>query len=243
MSKANELLDSLNAEDYDYPVDDVAEEHIVISADRTITVPQALRRIAVQYDHNVETVTFDCPRYWDEHDMSKMAVYINYRTSRGTLGSYIAKNVTVDQVDPSVMHFEWTISKNVTLAVGKIAFLVCVKGAEEDAPHWNSDLCEDMYVSEGLESTVVDSEDDIDPDILTQILLLNTITLERASVYVGSGEMPEWANVKIDPNGDDIFDWEGPTTNISIVSKVVDGVLRVSAGENTELPVWDGGAY
>ena len=56
----------------------MSEEHIIIGRDRYITVPEGLKRIAVQYDHNVETVTFDCPRYWDEHDLSTMNIYINY---------------------------------------------------------------------------------------------------------------------------------------------------------------------
>ena len=41
----------------------LAEPHIVIDDDRYIAVPKKLRRLAVQHDHNVETVTFDCPRY------------------------------------------------------------------------------------------------------------------------------------------------------------------------------------
>ena len=64
------------------------EEHIKIGLDRHITVPESLKRIAVQYDHNVETVTFDCPRYWDGHDMSKMTVYINYRPLKLLVSKY-----------------------------------------------------------------------------------------------------------------------------------------------------------
>ena len=48
------------------------EPHIVIGYDRVVTVPDQLKRLAVQYDHDIETVTFDCPRYWGKHDMSQM---------------------------------------------------------------------------------------------------------------------------------------------------------------------------
>ena len=48
----------------------ISEPHIVIDSHRAITVPEQLKRIAVQFDHNFETVTFDCPRYWDGHDLS-----------------------------------------------------------------------------------------------------------------------------------------------------------------------------
>ena len=52
------------------------------------------------------------------------------------------------------MHFTWTIDKNVTLVTGKIVFLVCVKNIDKDGKeinHWNSELCKDCYISEGLE--------------------------------------------------------------------------------------------
>lgn len=52
MSEINDLLNSLS----DKP-------HIIINRDRTIIVPDALKKFAVQYDHNVGPVTFDCLRY------------------------------------------------------------------------------------------------------------------------------------------------------------------------------------
>lgn len=133
-------------------VDD--EPHIVIDSNRTIYVPEELRKIAVQYDHNVETVTFDCPRYWDGIDMSEMRVYINYRRSDGAVGMSVPKNVTVDEYDDSIMHFEWTITRGATLTSGTLSFSVCVKkptldGNEEN--HWNSEINTQMTVSPGLE--------------------------------------------------------------------------------------------
>lgn len=44
------------------------KEHIIINNDRTVTVPDSIKKIGVQYDHNVNTLTFDCPRYSDEVD-------------------------------------------------------------------------------------------------------------------------------------------------------------------------------
>ena len=88
MGQADELLNSLSANNgiYARTVDPSTEEHIVVGDDRVITVPDSLKRIAVQYDHNVETVTFDCPRYWDGLDMSQMAIYINYHLPNKELG-------------------------------------------------------------------------------------------------------------------------------------------------------------
>ena len=123
MSQAEALLNNLASEETTvYTRNSETEGHIVIGNDRFITVPDSLKRIAVQYDHNIETVTFDCPRYWDNHDMSQMKVYINYILPNNKVGSYLAQNVTPLG---NTMTFTWTISDNVTQVKGDISFLVC----------------------------------------------------------------------------------------------------------------------
>lgn len=147
-----------------------AEGHIVIGKDRQITVPNSLKRIAVQYDHNVETVTFDCPRYWDGCDMSEMSIYINYRGPKGSSGMYKATNVEVDKYYINTMHFDWSITKNVSMIPGKIAFQVCIKRVDDEgneAIHWNSEICKDCYISEGLDCNGEEIAE-IYPDILEQ---------------------------------------------------------------------------
>ena len=171
MSQAEELLESVSKDVSVALVDPTTEPHIVIGDDRYITVPAELQRIAVQYDNDIETVTFDCPRYWDGHDMSKMAVYINYKTPGNTKESYPARNVRVDDTDDNIMHFDWTVSINATRYKGNLAFLVCIKSVDEDGNevnHWNSELNRDMYISEGLECT--ESFQQSYPDLYTELL-------------------------------------------------------------------------
>lgn len=145
------------------------EGHIVVGGDRFMTVPSNLKRLGVQYDHNMETVVFDCPRYWDNRDMSQMAVYINYALSNGYMDRYPADNISADG---DIMHFEWTISRNATQVAGAVSFLICVmktdaEGNEER--HWNSELCEECYISAGMETE--ESPVDTYPDLVTQLLL------------------------------------------------------------------------
>lgn len=171
MSKVEDLLNSLSsAEIATYTANESTEPHIVIDNDRIINVPDELKRLAVQFDHDVETVTFDCPRYWDEHDMSEMHVYINYLRPDGKSAMYKAQNILVDDADSSIMHFDWTISKNVSEVTGQLVFLVCIKKADADGNekvHWNSELCKTCRVSEGLE---IDGEElkELYPDIIEQ---------------------------------------------------------------------------
>lgn len=178
MATAEELLNSLSMSNSEN------EGHIVIGLDRKITVPASLKRIAVQYDHNVETVTFDCPRYWDGIDMSKMAIYVNYMRSDNYTDSYPVDNITVDEADPNIMHFDWTISLNVTEVHGPIVFLVCIKATDKDEDgneinHWNSELCKDMYVSEGMEN---EEQEELNYSDLVSQLLIRMSTVEQINI-------------------------------------------------------------
>lgn len=171
MSKAEELLNTLAiTETTNARLSTTDEPHLVIGPDRVVSVPNELKRLAVQFDHNVETVTFDCPRYWDEHDMSQMHIYINYLRPDKESAMFKAQNIVVDETDPSVMHFDWTISRNASEVPGQLVFLVCIKKADEEGnekTHWNSELCKTCYISEGLE---IDGEElkQLYPDIIEQ---------------------------------------------------------------------------
>ena len=176
MATAQELFSLTNS----------TEEHIVVGADRYITVPEPLKRIAVQFDHDVETVTFDCPRYWDDIDMSTMTVYINYKLPNGDLDAYPAKNI---KADGDIMHFDWTISNKVTQYKGNLTFLVCVKKTGTDGVevnHWNSELCTDMYISEGMEC---EEQTQLEySDLITQLLERMTVVEQ---INVQADEMRE----------------------------------------------------
>lgn len=188
---AEELLNSLTEEEITaYTANPEEEPHIIVDENRKITVPDELKRIAVQYDHNIETVTFDCIRYWDGHDMSTMHVYINYMLNNKALGSYLAETVTVDEENPDIIHFTWTISRNVTQAVGPITFLVCIKrtdGEGNEINHWNSELNKEMFVNQGLECGEPIVEDY--PDVIGKILL-NINDLNNQNKY------PAWERYK-----------------------------------------------
>lgn len=170
MSQAKDLLNALSADET--TTDNVIPEaRIVIGDDRVIRVPNSLKRIAVQYDHNIETVTFECPRYWDGYDMSTMAIYINYMRSDGYPDSYPVAGVSVDESDR--MYFDWTISRNVSEVAGTLSILVCVKNVDDEGielNHWNSELNSELYVSKGMESDVHKAENTY-PDIIAQILM------------------------------------------------------------------------
>ena len=146
-------------------------EHIVVGSDRYITVPESLQKIGVQFDHNAETVTFDCPRYWDEHDLSKMKIYINYMRPNDSFGAYLCNDAEIDSMDDTIMHFNWVISGHVTEFAGPLSFLVCICDVDQNGDsttHWNSELNTQMYISSGMKCR--DAILGRYPDIITQLL-------------------------------------------------------------------------
>lgn len=169
---------------------DATEPHIVIAADRSVIVPDELKNIAVQFDHNVETVTFDCPRYWDEHDLSTMHIYVNYRCADGKCESYVCNNPVVDENDETIIHFDWTVSRGVTCAVGTISFLVCAKTVGSDGNlqlQWSSSMNQEMVVSEGLDPDPVDIDEETS-DLIEYLLTQMTTAVNTAGVHAAAAQ-------------------------------------------------------
>ena len=182
MSQAAVLLNSLDNTEVMAASDVVEEDYIVVDENRNVHVPESMRRLGVQHDHNIETVTIKCPRYWDGYDMSQMKIYVNYLCSNGTKGQYLTTNLVVNY---DTMLFDWVISNNVTQVKGALSFLVCIGKTDADGVeerHWNSELNQDCYISEGLECDEIALVNY--PDIITQLLIrmeeVNTIATPEA---------------------------------------------------------------
>lgn len=203
MSLADELLDSLTENQTDAStIEDSNEPHIVIDPNKDIIVPDELKEIAVQREHNVKTVTFDCPRYWDGRDLMKTTIYINYERNDGVKGRYPATNVRVDSDDPTMIHFDWTVSRHVTESFGDITILVCGIRVDSDGieeKHWNSHRHEEMTVAEGLECG--DEIADMYPDEITVILAKMQSLENHTHTAKDIGAIPEGG----DPGSDVVF--------------------------------------
>lgn len=174
MSQAEALLNSLVPDEtVSYSVDPASEPHIVINRDKTVTIPEELKRILVQYEHNIETVTFDCPRYWDGHDLSDMAMRIVFERSDGHKEPHPVENLRVDETNPDMIHFEWTISKNTTLKSGNVRITICAKIANADGTperEWHTIPNRDLFVNEGMDCSG-DEIAELYPDVIDSILV------------------------------------------------------------------------
>lgn len=168
-------------------IDTSTEPHITIDSNRNITVPPQLRQIAVQYDHNIETVMFDCPRFWDDHDLSEMRIFINYMRADKEVGQFeCTETVEVDPDDRNIMHFSWTVTNHVTEVNGTISFLVCIKATDAEGVlrnRWSSLLNQHMSVKEGLD--VIKEYIDMHPDVI------NSITQRLTALETSNNKMSE----------------------------------------------------
>lgn len=198
MSEMEELLATVS-NTTDIPGTGTLQEHITIYNDRVIVVPESCKKIAVQYDHNVETVTFDCVKTWDDVELDTLRVHVAYMRSDGAIGKteainirpYVGENGTA--VD--LFTFDWVVPKHATMVNGPLAIMVCLSDLDSEGNelhHWNSEVNkEDMYIAEGLEcseSILIAYPDDIEK-ILLRMTELESIglshTIETAEIDGG----------------------------------------------------------
>ena len=151
MSLAENLLNSLPTENaIEGYSDNEEEEYIVIDNTRKITVPTKLKTIAVTGDKDVETVTFRCVRYWDEHDLSAFDIYINYILPNGESGTYIPQTKGVYDY---YFEFQWIIGWEITRYKGGLSFLITAVENSNDGTlsyQWSSLMNNDCTIAQGI---------------------------------------------------------------------------------------------
>lgn len=198
MSLAEQMLDTMSvSEDSESSLVD-EEPHIVIDESRIAIVPAELKTIAVTGDKDIETVTFDCVRYWDGNDLSTFAIYLNYVLPDMRTGTYIPKEVVTSEGDP-FYHFDWKIKNNITQKSGKISFAItAIKTRKEQNgaifvdKQWSSIPNSDCSIALGLNISNVPSEEESE-DILSQMsailedLQSNLTELVYSNVVQSSG--------------------------------------------------------
>ena len=210
-------------------------EHITINSDRSVTVPVELRKIGVQYDHNVNTIEFVGPRYSSNVDLSTMTIYINYILSDKTPGKYKAENVIIDDQDDSLIRFNWTITRNVTKVSGILSCLVCAKKTDEEGNeinHWNTDIFRLLSVSEGMENDLVIQEQY--PDIITS--LIQNVNEHDAKLLEFSGLDTRVTDIENNVNEHDakLLEFSGLDTRVTDIENNVNELKDDLNGDTTE---------
>lgn len=138
-------------------VTDSDKRFVIDPLTRTIT-NQSGKLVLIQYDHNSEQFTFECPRFVDGHDMTlcnKVEVhYINTGTGKDrSIGIFEADIPVVSEDNPNAVTFTWLVSNNATQYVGKLNFVIrfsCVgdEGVVEYA--WNTGIYSGIAIAPSI---------------------------------------------------------------------------------------------
>jgi hypothetical protein len=185
MSLAENLLNSLDETAYKnsrIAGIEPEEAHIVVGQDRVIIVPNNLKTIAVKGDKDIETVTFDCVRFWDENDLSTFAIYINYILPNGDEGTYIPQISTKAE---DIFTFDWQIGSEITYAQGKLTFWIVAKLTDDNAnlvKQWSSFQNSECSIAQGGDKIYVPEKQE-DKDVISQAISVSTNAANEAKKY------------------------------------------------------------
>lgn len=132
-------------------VDDI----LVIDWDsRKIIIPSSVTNIGVSSDDKTKRLKFKMPRYYDDLDLSKFEIRVNYMNALMGGDMYKVKDITVSEEE---IYFNWRIGRFAMVYKGDVRFNVCLKkisGSGENAvveEELNTEVTK-LPVLEGLET-------------------------------------------------------------------------------------------
>lgn len=145
------------------------DAHFIIDPiSRAIENASSEKTAVMQYDHNSERYTFECPRTIEGHDLSLCnRVEVHYlNVSSGTKkkqnsGFYEVNDLQVSTDDDKTVVCSWLISRGATQLAGSLNFLVRFCCVENDTIvySWNSDVYTGVSVKEGIDASGVFEEE------------------------------------------------------------------------------------
>lgn len=191
----------------------------VDSRTRAITDQSTTPTTLMQYDHNSVQITFDIPRYIDDHDMStcnKVEVhYVNIGTSsQRKAGLYEIEDLKINPNDKSMVTCTWLISQNATSLVGTLSFLLRFKCTRNEADQpdyvWNTAVYSAISVGTGMNNS---------KDIATQYA---DVLQEWYYQLMGAGDS---SMAQIEKKKDEII---ASITGKEVVNTVVDAATKAT---------------
>lgn len=192
MATAEELLAQMeeNPELYADSTGPVNDVIIINAEERTIELPESERKFGTESDRKSERKHFKCPKIvGDNLDLSTFSLFINFKNANNEVDIYPIDDA---EVDGDYITFSWLLSKKVTAYKTDasknqlLSFIFCAKSGEGPENEWNTTLCSDGIVLEGLEpgESIVEDNPDIIQYILERLDSAGVITPEQISQAV-----------------------------------------------------------
>lgn len=176
------------------------EPVIEIDADlRKITVPDELKNIGVAGDHLAETIYFQCPRFFDDIDLTTHKCIIRFINSGNEYGEADAVDI---EPGTDYIKFGWSIDNRVTRYSGAVNFTVQFETVSDGIKYQWQTTPATLNVLAGLniEQAITDKDDSVLRALTKRIEDLEKQMSELVNVNTDITQLSE----KIDKNTEDI---------------------------------------
>ena len=192
--------------------------------------------VLIQNDHNSEVFTFECDKVVEGHSMEQCNVvevhYLNIASNKERKNSGLY-TVTDLAVDGDKVTCSWLISRNATMLVGSLNFLLVFKCVEDSVVTyaWHTSIYNGIFISDGINADESFESDYVDVIERWKAKVIQQITADvNAGVDVKIQSEINVVNARIDniialPNGSTTGDAELMDIRVG-----ADGVTYDSAG-------------
>lgn len=174
------------------------EPVIEIDADlRKITVPDELKNIGVAGDHLAETIYFQCPRFFDDIDLTTHTCIIRFINAGN---EYDEANAVDIEEGTDYIKFGWTIDNRVTRYSGTVNFTVQFETVSDGVKYQWQTTPATLNVLAGLniEETITDKDDSLFRTLTNRIEDLERQVNELVDVNTTIAQMIEKINKNIE---------------------------------------------
>ena len=145
---------------HNHPIYDDDKRFSIDPVTRIVTIPDGIKPVLVQHDHNSEHITFECGRFVEGHDLLLSdKVEVHYTNSTATSrnssrGVYPVVDLKKHDADDSKVMFTWILSEHATRFVGPLKFSItftCLDVADITY-RWSTNVNSDLSVSECVDN-------------------------------------------------------------------------------------------
>ena len=141
------------------------DPHFTIDVVTRSIISNGDKKYLVQFDHNSERITFECPRYIEGHDMMNCnKVLVNY-LDVAVAGVYEVEDLKIKESATDTVCFSWLVSCNSTAVVGALRFAItfsCVQSDGTTTYKWNTGINEDLKIISSISNDATIAIDNVD---------------------------------------------------------------------------------
>lgn len=157
---------------------DSTVDYVIDKDLRTVAIPTRGVVLGVEGDKDVNTVRFECPRYYKGVDLMSMVCRVSYANANGDLGVCLVSDMADDD---GTMSFTWLVSALAVKYAGTVQFAVGWRAADDEgnvSEAYNTTVGRATSLT-GLETAT--SQDSSDYEDIVAVIAARFATLDTAT--------------------------------------------------------------